>query len=134
MVAAVPPNKEQAKEHAVAENTVIRVLMRRLGSSKTFGENLIFMLNRAGEHYELGSYYNANLRTDGSAEDRCMQLLVLKILYILFTTPGTQEYFYTNDLCVLVDVFIRELDDLDDSHESVRTSDPLLSHSYLFSL
>jgi len=28
-------------------NGVIRVLMRRLGLSKTFGENMIFMLNRA---------------------------------------------------------------------------------------
>ena len=31
-----------------------------------------------------------------------MQLLVLKLLYLLFTTKGTTEYFYTNDLCVLV--------------------------------
>lgn len=30
-------------------NRVLAVLMRRLGSSKTFGENMIFMLNRAGE-------------------------------------------------------------------------------------
>jgi len=56
-------------------------------------------------------------RTD---EDLCMQLLVLKILYLLFTTKGTSEYFYTNDLCVLVDVFLRELVDLDEDSESVR--------------
>jgi hypothetical protein len=31
------------------KNRVLRVLMRRLGSAKTFGENMIFMLNRAGE-------------------------------------------------------------------------------------
>ena len=48
-----------------------------------------------------------------------MQLLVLKILYLLFTTKGTSEYFYTNDLCVLVDVFLRELGDLDEESESV---------------
>jgi hypothetical protein len=48
-----------------------------------------------------------------------MQLLILKILYLLFTTPGTQEYFYTNDLRVLLDVFIRELVDLPDEHEAV---------------
>jgi hypothetical protein len=51
-----------------------------------------------------------------------MQLLVLKILYLLFTTKGTSEYFYTNDLCVLVDVFLRELADLDDESESVCNS------------
>jgi hypothetical protein len=52
-------------------------------------------------------------------EDLCMQLLILKILYVLFTTKGTSEYFYTNDLCVLVDVFLRELSDLDEESESV---------------
>ena len=55
-----------------------------------------------------------------SPEDLVMQLLVLKILYLLFTTNVTSEYFYTNDLCVLVDVFLRELVDLDEEAESVR--------------
>jgi hypothetical protein len=36
-------------EDAKKLNRVLVVLMRRLGSSKTFGENVIFMLNRAGE-------------------------------------------------------------------------------------
>jgi Protein of unknown function (DUF2013) len=30
-----------------SKNRVLNVLMRRLGSSQTFGENMIFMLNRA---------------------------------------------------------------------------------------
>ncbi|KAJ6624754.1 hypothetical protein B0H10DRAFT_2186560 [Mycena sp. CBHHK59/15] len=63
-------------------------------------------------------------RAQRTPEDLCMQLLVLKILYLLFTTKGTSEYFYTNDLCVLVDVFLRELADLDDESESLR-------HTYL---
>ncbi|KAI5117908.1 hypothetical protein M0805_003602 [Coniferiporia weirii] len=98
------------KKHSRPEDTnrVLRVLMRRLNSSKTFGENMIFMLNRAGR----------------SPEDLCMQLLILKILYLLFTTKGTTEYFYTNDLCVLVDVFLRELVDLDEESDSLR-------HTYL---
>jgi len=50
-----------------------------------------------------------------------MQLLVLKLLYLLFTTPGTQEFLYTNDLRVLTDVFIRELVDLPEERESVRS-------------
>ena len=37
------------ENHAAASNRVLRVLMRRLNSSKTFGENMIFMLNRARE-------------------------------------------------------------------------------------
>lgn len=52
-------------------------------------------------------------------EDLVMQLLVLKMLYILFNTKGLSEYFYTNDLCVLVDVFLREIVDLDEESESV---------------
>ena len=48
-----------------------------------------------------------------------MKLLILKILYVLFSSRLTAEYFYTNDLCVLVDVFLRELADLDEENESV---------------
>ena len=48
-----------------------------------------------------------------------MQLLVLKILYLLFTTDGTSEFFYYNDLKVLVDVFLREITDLGEENESV---------------
>lgn len=51
-----------------------------------------------------------------------LQLLILKMLYLLFTTSGTQEYFYTNDLRVLVDVFLRELNNLSDENESVSWS------------
>ncbi|CAK5263278.1 unnamed protein product [Mycena citricolor] len=113
MVASLPSesDKHHSDKHPSSSepaNRVLRILMRRLGSSKTFGENMIFMLNRA-EH---------------TPEDLCMQLLVLKLLYLLFTTKGTSEYFYTNDLCVLVDVFLRELTDLDDDSESLR-------HTYL---
>ncbi|TBU39340.1 hypothetical protein BD309DRAFT_440440 [Dichomitus squalens] len=89
-------------------NRVLRTLMSRAGSSPTFGENLIFMLNRA----------------DRTPEDLCMQLLVLKLLYLLFTTKGMAEFFYTNDLCVLVDVFLREINDIDEDNESLR-------HTYL---
>ncbi|KAI0783275.1 hypothetical protein C8Q75DRAFT_726427 [Abortiporus biennis] len=98
----------QDSKHPEKGNRVLRVLMSRLGSSMTFGENMIFMLNRAGR----------------TPEDRVMQLLVLKILYLLFTTKGTSEYFYTNDLCVLVDVFLREILNLDEDNESLR-------HTYL---
>ena len=40
---------QQHAEDAKKLNRVLIVLMRRLNSSKTFGENVIFMLNRAGE-------------------------------------------------------------------------------------
>ncbi|GAA5959488.1 hypothetical protein JCM8115_003727 [Rhodotorula mucilaginosa] len=99
-------------------NTVLEVLKEK--EYKTFGENVIFILNRA----------------DDSPDSLCVSLLILKILYLLFTTSGTQEYFYTNDLCVLVDVFIRELYNLgEDSeglkHTYLRVLHPLLTNTQL---
>lgn len=41
-------HEQNHSEDAKKMNRVLIVLMRRLGSSKTFGENVIFMLNRAG--------------------------------------------------------------------------------------
>ncbi|KAL1742299.1 hypothetical protein HDZ31DRAFT_43559 [Schizophyllum fasciatum] len=96
------------------QNRVLSVLMRRLGSSKTFGENVIFMLNRSKR----------------TPEDLTTQLLLLKILYLLFTTKGTEDFFYTNDLFVLVDVFLRELGDLMDVDETDATHGSL-RHTYL---
>jgi Protein of unknown function (DUF2013) len=113
-------NKAPRDNAVNCENRVLKVLMLRLGSSQTFGENMIFMLNRAGKL--LSDNLLLLLLTvplGRTPEDLCMQLLVLKILYILFTTKGTSEYFYTNDLCVLVDVFLREVVDLDEDSESV---------------
>ena len=95
--------QQDSSHRPEATNRVLRVLMSRAGSSPTFGENLIFMLNRA----------------DRTPEDMCMQLLILKLLYLLFTTKGMSEFFYTNDLCVLVDVFLREIGDIDEDNESV---------------
>ncbi|KAK4050956.1 pre-rRNA processing [Microbotryomycetes sp. JL201] len=89
-------------------NLVLEVLREKEGESKTFCENIIFILNRG----------------NNTPDSLCVSLLILKILYLLFTTAGTQEYFYTNDLCVLVDVFIRELNDLGDESEGLR-------HTYL---
>jgi hypothetical protein len=34
-----------------SQNRVLHVLIRRHGTSQTFGENLIFMLNRAGKYF-----------------------------------------------------------------------------------
>lgn len=72
--------------------------------------------------FKLTRFFISRFFTDGTADSLCVSLLILKILYLLFTTSGTQEYFYTNDLCVLVDVFIRELCDLDEESEGVRSS------------
>ncbi|KZT64976.1 hypothetical protein DAEQUDRAFT_731946 [Daedalea quercina L-15889] len=112
MVAGLHSHDENGSKHhshkTENDNRVLQVLTARRGSSMTFGENMIFMLNRASR----------------SPEDLCMQLLVLKLLYLLFRTEGMAEYFYTNDLCVLVDVFLREIGNIDEDNESLR-------HTYL---
>ncbi len=55
MVASLEPRSPRAdgKEHLASKkpeeaNRVFRILVARMRSSMTFGENLIFMLNRAG--------------------------------------------------------------------------------------
>lgn len=86
---------------------------------KTFGCNLILLLNRESE--------------------TSLQLLILKVLYLIFGNPSTAEYFYTNDLHVLVDVILRNLIDLPrDSpaanalrHTYLRVLHPILTHSQI---
>ena len=82
----------------------------------TFGENIILLLNRETE--------------------TSLQLLILKLLYLIFTTRATHEYFYTNDLRVLLDVIIRNLLDLPNElvslrHTYLRVLYPLLAHTQL---
>ena len=72
----------------------------------------------------------------GTTDETSLQLLTLKLLYLLFTTPPTYEYFYTNDLRVLVDILIRNLLDLPNEaaalrHTYLRVLYPLLDHTQL---
>lgn len=97
-------------------NKVVKVLCYYGPDYRTFGENIVLLINRESE--------------------TCLQLLILKLLYLLFTTTATYEYFYSNDLRVLVDVIIRNLLDLPDEAESLRHTYlrvlyPLLNHTQL---
>ncbi|CAI4214610.1 unnamed protein product [Parascedosporium putredinis] len=85
-------------------NRVIKLLSLHGSSFRAFGENIILLLNRETETSQ--------------------QLLILKVLYLLFTTKATYESFYTNDLKVLVDIILRNLMDLPDEKISLR-------HTYL---
>jgi hypothetical protein len=97
-------------------NRVIKILSLHGSLYMTFGENIILLLNRETE--------------------TSLQLLILKLLYLLFTTRATHEYFYTNDLRVLLDVIIRNLLDLPNElislrHTYLRVLHPLLAHTQL---
>ncbi|BFZ56284.1 pre-rRNA processing [Savitreella phatthalungensis] len=98
------PALEQQRGATAVDNAIVKVLSDHGSRFKAFGENVIRMLNRE--------------------RDPILQLLILKQLFLIFTNPTTHEYFFTNDLHVLVDVFIRELYDLPQEHESLR-------HTYL---
>lgn len=97
-------------------NRIVKCLSYNGASFRTFGENIILLLNRETE--------------------TSLQLLILKLLYLLFTNKATYEYFYTNDLRVLLDVIIRNLMDLPDEkmslrHTYLRVLYPLLAHTQL---
>ncbi|KAK6453884.1 uncharacterized protein RJT20DRAFT_146878 [Scheffersomyces xylosifermentans] len=46
-------------------------------------------------------------------ESQIIKILILKFLYLVFTTSFTTKLVYLNDLKILVDIFIRELNDMD---------------------
>ena len=114
MVAAHDP--DHAKRTIPLTNKVVKVMSSHGSRYKTFGENIILLLNREDE--------------------TSLQLLTLKLLYLLFTTPPTYEYFYTNDLRVLVDILMRNVLDLPEEaaalrHTYLRVLYPLLNHTQL---
>ncbi|KAI0389344.1 hypothetical protein F5Y17DRAFT_132125 [Xylariaceae sp. FL0594] len=116
MVASAKAVADPASPSAPLTNRVVKCLSLCGVRYKTFGSTIILLLNRETE--------------------TSMQLLILKLLYLLFTTKATHEYFYTNDLRVLVDVIIRNLLDLPNElvslrHTYLRVLYPLLAHTQL---
>ncbi len=116
MLASTEPVEGPDGTQAPLTNRIVKCLSLHGPSFRTFGENIILLLNRETE--------------------TSLQLLILKLLYLLFTTKATYEYFYTNDLRVLLDVIIRNLMDLPDErislrHTYLRVLYPLLAHTQL---
>ncbi|KAF7730711.1 hypothetical protein EC973_001660 [Apophysomyces ossiformis] len=89
-----------------SSNRVIEVLTRRIDTTNTFSANLIFMLNRS--------------------DDSLVQFLILNLLHSILTCPALYEYFYTNDLYVLVDVILREVCDLGEEKGAERVREAYL--------
>lgn len=98
-------------------NRVLKAISTHASVYKTFGENLILLLNREKE--------------------AILQIQILKLLYLVFGTRSTAEYFYTNDLHVLLDVILRNLldlptdDDIDPSQFGTPGMTQALRHTYL---
>jgi Protein of unknown function (DUF2013) len=139
MVAAHDPNSSGPSSIPLT-NKVIKILSAEGSKYKTFGENIILLLNREGMHTRARSHqrpiYEAIANSLSKPDETSLQLLTLKLLYLLFTTRTTYEYFYTNDLRVLVDILIRNLLDLPEDasalrHTYLRVLCPLLAHTQL---
>lgn len=116
MLASTDSVADPSGAPAPLTNRIVKCLGLHGPLFRTFGENIILLLNRETE--------------------TSLQLLILKLLYLLFTTQATYEYFYTNDLRVLLDVIIRNLMDLPDEkmslrHTYLRVMYPLLAHTQL---
>lgn len=45
-------------------------------------------------------------------ESHIIKILILKFLYLIFTSSYTAKLYYLNDLKILVDIFVRELNDI----------------------
>ncbi|WFD20961.1 pre-rRNA processing [Malassezia caprae] len=86
-------------------NGLHATIRHRLHTSKTFGEKLVFRLNRTSSATLPGCLFH---------------FLTLKLLAEVFAQRETASYFYTNDLRVLVDIFLRELGSLAEAHELLR--------------
>ncbi|KAF8925674.1 hypothetical protein BGZ58_000601, partial [Dissophora ornata] len=95
----------------------------RTDEAELLNYSAIKLLLAFNEQYMLNMSNQAHY-TQAGAKLACLQMLILKLLYLLFTSPSLFEFFYTNDLHVLVDVVIRELWDLPEEEESLR-------HAYL---
>ena len=135
MVAA---HSGDADAHKVV-NRVVGVLTLYGSTFKSFGSILILVLNResmiASPFHGLHEFLSYYLLTS-LADETSLQILILKLLYLLFTNPPTFEYFYTNDLRVLVDVIVRNLLDLPASSIPLRNMylrilHPLLEYTQL---
>ncbi|WFD03982.1 pre-rRNA processing [Malassezia obtusa] len=90
---------------AAAPFSILAVIRERAHATRTFAENLVFMLNRTPSTDAGGCRFH---------------LLVLKLLDALFAMPETASYFYVNDLKVLVDIFLRQITDLAEHRELLR--------------
>ncbi len=87
-------------------NSVIDALSERGGRQKTFSETIALLFNRGGE--KIGD------------EDRTIQILLLKFLLFILRNKNTSQFFYTNDLKVVMDAAIREVNNLPEDEEMVK--------------
>ncbi|CUM66032.1 uncharacterized protein PRCAT00003686001 [Priceomyces carsonii] len=69
---------------------------------------------------EINAFINLLIFNLNREESEVIKILILKFLYLVFTTSYTSKLFYLNDLKILLDIFIRDLNniDIDESHSN----------------
>ncbi|KAK6197901.1 uncharacterized protein RJT21DRAFT_136327 [Scheffersomyces amazonensis] len=85
------------------ENKVFNGLMK--GDSEDISPNT--------NHANITGFINLLIYHLNREESQIIKILILKFLYLVFTTSYTTRLVYLNDLKILIDVFIRELNNMD---------------------
>lgn len=95
-------------------------------SFNTNNKNLVF------DELMMGNITNGNLNNItgfinlliyhlNREESHIIKILILKFLYLVFTSSSTCKLIYLNDLKILIDILLRELNDLDYNENIVLT-------------
>lgn len=80
--------------------------------------------------YRVGKFINLMIYYMNREESQISKILILKFFYVIFTTSTTTKLVYLNDLKILLDIFLRELNDLDYLAE-LSTENGILVITYL---
>lgn len=95
----------------------------------------ILVSGRPNEHFDgekskMHDFFNLSIFYLNREESNVIKILILKFLYLVFTTSYTSTSLYMNDLKLLVDIFVRELNNVEYS-ENTSNEDAALIVTYL---
>lgn len=94
-----------SREYSIENKILKYVINNNYSTNKIFSELLLLMFNRS--------------------QDPSLQIMMCKLLYLILSNKSNkiaEDFFYLNDLHVLVDVLIRELQDISDQNEFLRNT------------
>lgn len=81
--------------------------------NQVFNGLLLHGDSRSDTELRITNFINLLVYHINREESSIVKILILKFLYLVFTTSYTTKLVYLNDLKILVDIFIRELNNLD---------------------
>lgn len=87
--------------------------------------HIVLFLAHARDFFPFFSFFPPAPPLEKIIDDACVKLLILKLLYCIFTRSSLYEYFYTNDLYVLVDVILREVCNLGEERDAEAVSEKM---------